>query len=95
MKNLLTFRVESSLGAAFISLLSLFFISLLFIAIKNFDSDIDVMTATGNSIKLSKVTETERLLMGEWVAENSIDIPEGSGYRYLIRKYPSRPWYDN
>lgn len=94
MKNPLTFRVESSLGAAFISLLSLFFIGMLFAAVKNFDSDIDIMTATSGEVKVVRVSETERLLMQDWISSNSIDLPEGRGYRYLIGKYPDRPWLD-
>jgi hypothetical protein len=94
MKNVLTYRVESSLGAVFISLLSLFFIGLMFIAVKNFESDIDVMSAidTSSGIKTAPVSKTEVALIQEWVKINSIVIPEGSGFRYLLRKYPDRPW---
>lgn len=94
LKNLNTFRVESSLGAAFISLLSLFFIGLLFIAVKNFDSDIDIMTATSGNIKVIKVSESERILIQDWINTNNIEVPEGKGYRYLVGEYPNRPWLD-
>jgi len=94
MKNPLTFHVESSLGAVFISLLALFFIGLLFIAVKNFESDIDIMTTTSNSIKTARVSEPELVLIREWLDMSNVEIPEGSGYKYLVRKYPNKPWLD-
>jgi hypothetical protein len=94
MRNPLTFRVESSLGAVFISLLSLFFIGILFISMKNLDSDLSVLTSTTSEVKVRNIAQSEVILIQEWVAVNKIVIPEGSGYRYLLRKYPSRPWLD-
>ncbi len=95
MKNALTYRVESSLGAVFISLLSLFFIGLMFIAVKNFGSDMDVMTAMDtNHIKTLAISQSEVVLIQDWVKNNGIVLPEGSGFRYLLRKYPDRPWLD-
>lgn len=94
MKNPLTFRVESSLGAVYISLLSMFFIGLLFTAVKNFESDVDIMTSTSGSIKTLKISATESALIQEWIVGNGVIIPKGSGYRYLLRKYPDRPWLD-
>ena len=94
MRNPLTFHVESSLGAVFISLLAFFFIGLLFISIRNFESDMDVMIATAANNKVSLVSNSERVLIREWIKDNSIDIPGGSGYKYILRKYPSRPWLD-
>ncbi|OGN01102.1 MAG: hypothetical protein A3B91_00800 [Candidatus Yanofskybacteria bacterium RIFCSPHIGHO2_02_FULL_41_29] len=92
MKNPLTYHIESSLGAVFISLLALFFVGILFVAIKNFNTDVDVMTIIASNNKVSRVSQTERYLMQEWIKSNSIEIPEGSGTKYLLRKYPSRPW---
>lgn len=93
MKNPLTLRTESSLGAVFISLLSLFFIGLIFISIKNFNSDIDIMNGTyNNNPRVVRVSQTELILIQSWVQDNNIVIPDGSGYKYLLRKYPSKPW---
>lgn len=94
MHNPLTFRIESSLGAVFVSLLSMFFIGLLFISIKNFESDIDILNGTYAVSRPSKVTQTELILIQSWISENKIAIPEGRGYKYLIRKYPGKPWLD-
>lgn len=94
MKNPITFRVESSLGAVFISLLSFFFIGLLFISIKNFETETDVMDITAGNNKVSNFSNPERALMRNWILDNDVELPEGSGYKYLIRKYPDRPWLD-
>ena len=88
--NLLTTQVESRLGAAFITLLALFFVGLLFIALKNFNSDVVVLEAGATQVKT--ISSTERLLIQNWVEDNNIVIPEGQGYRYVIRKYPNKPW---
>lgn len=88
--NPLTTQVESRLGAAFITLLALFFVGLIFIALKNFSSDVLVLEADTTQVKT--ISGTERLLIQNWVEDNNIVIPEGQGYRYVIRKYPNKPW---
>lgn len=90
MDNPLTIQVESRLGAAYITLLSLFFIGLLFIALKNFNSDAVILEA--NQTKAKTISNTERKLIESWVRDNNIQLPEGEGYRYLTRKYPNKPW---
>lgn len=95
MKNPLTFQIESSLGAVFVSLLSMFFIGLIFIAVKNFETDTDIETmlmTTENNKKPRTISATELVMMQEWIQENNVEIPDGMGYRYLTRKYPSKPW---
>ena len=94
MKNPLTFRAESSLGAIFVSLLGLFFIGLLFIAMKNFSSDIDVLSVGLHNNRIVRVSQAEKFLIQEWIRDNDIEIPGGKGYNYLIGKYPDRPWLD-
>ena len=94
MKNPITVHVESSLGVVFISLIAFFFIGLMFVAVKNFEADIDIMTATSGSTKITHLSDSERLLILEWVEYSDVRIPEGSGYKYLVRKYPDRPWLD-
>mgnify|MGYP001592713850 CR=1 FL=1 len=94
MKNPLTYKMESSLGAVFISLLALFFIGLLFIAIKNFNTDIDIMTVSSNTPNIRKISDSELALVQEWIKINHVEIPEGRGYNYLMRRYPGRPWLD-
>jgi hypothetical protein len=92
--NPLTFRVESSLGAVYISLLSLFFIGLIFIAVKNLEADVDIMTITTENSKIKTISKGEVNLIQEWIIKNNIELEEGQGYRYLVRKYPSRPWFN-
>lgn len=88
--NPLTTQVESRLGAAYISLMALFFVGLIFIAMKNFNSDAVLLEADQTRVKT--ISGTERMLIENWVRENNIELPEGEGYRYLIRKYPNKPW---
>ena len=90
MNNPLTAQVESRLGAAYVSLVALFFVGLMFIALKNFNSDIILLEA--DQTKVKTVSSTERTLIESWVQGNNITLPEGEGYRYLIRKYPNKPW---
>jgi len=54
MRNFLTIEIESYLGAIFISLFALFFIGLMFIAMKNFDSDLIVINSDQAQIRTIK-----------------------------------------
>lgn len=90
MRNILTVQIESYVGAIFISLLAVFFIGLIFISIKNFDSDITIITA--EQVQVKTISATERELIRNWLNDNKVEIPEEVGYRYLLQKYPSRPW---
>ena len=78
------------MGATFISLLTVFFIALIFIAMKNLDSDVAVINS--EQVQVKTISATERVLIQNWIRENEIKIPEEVGYGYLIGKYPSRPW---
>ncbi len=89
--NPLTTQVESRLGAVYISLLGAFFIGLIFIAIKNFNSDTIALNSQTTQIKT--ISNTERDLINNWLEENQIEVPEGKGYRYVIQKYPLKPWF--
>lgn len=89
--NPLTVQVESWLGAAFISLLGMFFVGLIFIALKNFESDSIVLNS--QSVQIKTIPSTERYLINNWLEDNQIEIPKGKGYRYVIQQYPSKPWF--
>ena len=91
MRNPLTLQIESRLGAAYISLLGMFFIGLIFIALKNFNSDLIILDSQSAQVKT--ISNTERYLINNWIKENQIEIPEGKGYRYTIQQYPSKPWF--
>ena len=88
--NPLTQQVESRLGAVYISLLGLFFVGLIFIALKNFNSDSIILNSQTAQVKT--ISSTERDLINAWIQENNIKVPEGKGYRYIIQRYPSKPW---
>ena len=91
MINPLTVQVESRLGAAFISLLGMFFVGLIFIALKNFESDSIVLNS--QSVQIKTISSTERDLINNWLEDNQIEIPKDKGYRYVIQQYPSKPWF--
>ena len=86
----MTMQVESRLGAAYITLMSLFFIGLIFIALKNFNSDVAIVGAEQAHAKT--ISNTERALIENWVKEKNIELPEREGFRYLIKRYPDKPW---
>jgi len=90
MKNFLTTEIESYMGAIFIGLLSAFFIGFIFIVMKNMDSDIAIIIS--EHVEVKTISAIERESIRNWIRENNIEIPEEVGYRYLIGKYPSRPW---
>lgn len=52
MRNPLTIHIESYLGSIFISLLAAFFVGLMFIAMKNFDSDINSLNAVQTKLRI-------------------------------------------
>jgi hypothetical protein len=91
MDNPLTIQVESRLGAFYITLLGAFFVGLIFIALKNFNSDSIILDSQTAQVKT--ISSTERDLINIWIQENNIEIPKGKGYRYVIQLYPSKPWF--
>ena len=91
MINPLTQQVESRLGAVYISLLGLFFVGLIFIALENFNSDSIILDSQIAQVKT--ISNTERYLINTWIKENQIEVPKNKGYRYVIQQYPSKPWF--
>ncbi|MBI2676418.1 MAG: hypothetical protein HYX21_00480 [Candidatus Yanofskybacteria bacterium] len=96
MKNPLTLKVESSLGIVLLACLALFFISFFFIVMKNFNLDVDAEILQASNIKRIKVVSgPERELIDGWLKGNTsvIILPESeSKYRYILHKYPDKPW---
>ena len=90
MANPLTMEVESKLGAVFILMLALFMAGIIFIALKNYNSDLIVLDAS--TVEVKSMSSTERQLIANWIRENNIDLPEGKGYRAIAQDYPDRPW---
>jgi len=89
-ENAATMQVESKLGAMFIVLFVAFMVGLLFLAMKNFNSD--AIAFNSNQTQVKTISSTERQLIAQWILGNDIDLPEGEGYRYIERKYPNKPW---
>lgn len=91
MKNPLTLKIESWIGMAFVLLFSAFLIGLLLIAVKNFNSDSEILGST--SVKLKTVSPEERLLIDQWLQRDNIGISAAEvGYRYIVKKFPNKPW---
>jgi len=91
MSNPLTIQVESRLGVVYVSLLGLFFVGLIFIALKNFNSDLIVLDSQSAQVKT--ISTTERYLINDWIQRNKIEVPESKGYRYIIQRYLANPWF--
>ena len=77
MSNPLTIQVESRLGVVYVSLLGLFFVGLIFIALKNFNSDLIVLDSQSAQVKT--ISTTERYLINDWIQRNKIEVPESKG----------------
>lgn len=98
MRNPFTFVVESSLGAFFISLSAILFISILFISIKNFNSELEILSTDYSQISSPErrsnfITPSEKVLISSWANEGGIKAPEGRAfYKYMLERYPDRPW---
>lgn len=95
MQNPLTFVVESSLGAFFISLSAIFCIALLYISITNFNSDVEILSSDQNRVigNARFITPSEKILINTWANENGVKAPSGrSFYKYMLEKYPEKPW---
>lgn len=54
MRNFLTVQIESYMGAVFVALLGAFFIGIIFIAIKNLNSDLTVINAEQAQVRTNK-----------------------------------------
>ncbi len=91
MRNPATFVIESWVGGVFVLIFSMFFIGLFFIALKNFDSDNLILSASANNLK--NISSSERELIDEWVSANNPGLSvQEVGYRFIIKKYPDKPW---
>ena len=93
LRNPLTFHVESWVGSVFVLLFSAFLVGLFAIAVKNFGSDTEVLASS--STKLKTVSTEERTLIDAWLGKTDTGISVREvGYRYIIKKYPDKPWLD-
>lgn len=61
------------------------------IAVRNFNSDVDVLNST--TAKARVVGSQERMLIDQWLEENGTGISvQDVGYKYILNKFPNRPW---
>ena len=90
MKNFATFRVESWLGSLFILAFASFFVGLLFVSMKNYDSE---LTSNNSAIASAYGSPRERSVMNQWAEKNNINAPLGPNrVRWFLSNYPDRPW---
>jgi len=85
-------QVESWLGSVFVLMFALFAVGVIFIALKNFNSDLAVIDIQESQAHVKPIPSTERKLMETWIKENNIQIPKDKGFRYILEMYPNRPW---
>lgn len=91
MKNPLTFRVESWLGSVVVLAVSAFLVGWFLIAVRNFNSDTEILNSS--STKLRTVSPEEKSLIDQWLQQDNIGISASEvGYRYIIQKFPDKPW---
>ena len=91
MKNFTTFKTESYMGALLLLIMGAFMVGFFILAIKSFDSDVEMINI-GNA-KIKTVSDSEKSMMSIWASRRDVNIPEGeSFYQYLLKNYPSKPW---
>lgn len=73
-------------------LVGAFFTSFLYIAIKNFNTDLETIDAQQITTKIKTISPAQRELMEIWMRENAVELPEGESLRWLLKQYPERPW---
>ncbi len=92
MKNPLTVTIESSMAAIMVLLFSVFLIGLLLVAVKNFNTETEVLSAQDYNI-LRTVSPQERSLINEWLESSDVGLSvEDVGYRFIIKNFPDKPW---
>ncbi len=91
MKNPLTFRVESWLGSVIVLAVSAFLVGWFLISVKNFNSDNEILNSSG--VRLRTVSPEEKSLIDQWLQQDRVGISASEvGYRYIIQKFPDKPW---
>jgi len=95
MRNPLTFHIESWVGAVLVLAVSAFLVGIFVIAVKNFGTDAEILAASDSRVKIRTISAEEKALIDSWLAKTNTGISaEDVGYRYLIKKYPDKPWAD-
>jgi hypothetical protein len=91
MKNPLTFKIESWLGSVIVLIVSAFLVGWFLIAVRNFNSDTEILNSS--ITKLRTVSPEEKSSIDQWLQQDNIGISASEvGYRYIIQKFPDKPW---
>lgn len=91
MKNPLTFKIESWFGSVIVLIVSAFFVGWFLIAVRNFNSDTEILNSS--ITKLKTVSLEEKSMIDQWLRQDNIGISASEvGYRYIIQKFPDKPW---
>ncbi len=91
MKNPLTFKIESWLGLVIVLIISIFLVGWFLIAVRNFNSDTEILNSSITKLKI--VSPEEKSLIDQWLQQDNIGISASEvGYRYIIQKFPDKPW---
>lgn len=89
MHNPLTFRVESWLGSVMLAAFAGFLVGLLWLSIRNFGSEADILNASRAQVHI--ISTRERELIARWAKDQGLSTTQIK-YRELINQYPDRPW---
>lgn len=91
IRNPLTFRIESWVGAVLVLGFSAFMVGIFIVALKNFNSDVDILNASGTKVKT--IPSYERAMIDEWISKSNIGLSvQEVGYRYILQHFPDKPW---
>ncbi len=91
MRNPLTFKIESWFGSVIVLIFSAFLVGWFLIAVRNFNSDAEILNVSG--AKLRTVSPEEKSLIDQWLRQDNVGISASEvGYRYIIQKFPDKPW---
>ncbi len=91
MKNQLTIRIETWLGIVLVLAISASLVGFFIIAVRNFNSDVDILNATSAQVRI--VSPQEKALIDQWLKDNNTGISAADvGYKYILNKFPDKPW---
>ncbi|OGN04285.1 MAG: hypothetical protein A2831_01110 [Candidatus Yanofskybacteria bacterium RIFCSPHIGHO2_01_FULL_44_17] len=93
MRNPLSLHVESWVGSVIVLVFAVFLVGIFMLAVKNFSSDTEILASSDNGVKLRTFSDEEKTLIDDWLTKSNVGVSvEDVGYRYIIKKYPDKPW---
>lgn len=95
MKNPLTLKVESWVGSAIVLIFSIFLVGIFILAVKNFGSDTEILAVSDTKMKIRTISEEEKTLIDSWLVKKDTGVSvKEVGYRFIVKRYPDRPWLE-